>query len=209
MVELKSVCEKIQIGPFGTQLHQEDYQDSGIPIINPKHIKGSMIFPEERISIEKANSLSQYYLRKGDVIMARRGEMGRVAYIDEEQNGWFCGTGSLFIRLKENYEGKLYQVFFRNQETVNYLEKASRGVTMANLNLDIIQNLPIPNIPNDVQQEILNNIKQEQQLVNANKELIKIYEQKIKDEINKLWQPGKKEKVYEVVEDEVSIVAEG
>jgi hypothetical protein len=43
---------------------------------------------------------------------------------------------------------------------------------------------------------------------NANKELIKICEQKIKDEINKLWQPGKKEALYEV-EEEVSMVAEG
>jgi hypothetical protein len=31
-------------------------------------------------------------------------------------------------------------------------------------------------------------LEQEQQLINANKELIKMYEQKIKDEINKLWQ---------------------
>jgi hypothetical protein len=36
-------------------------------------------------------------------------------------------------------------------------------------------------------------IEQEQQLINANKELIQIFEQKIKDEINRLWQAAKKE----------------
>ncbi|MEO8721436.1 MAG: hypothetical protein ABI372_10040 [Ginsengibacter sp.] len=38
-----------------------------------------------------------------------------------------------------------------------------------------------------IQQKIVTWIEQEQQLANANKELIKIYEQKIKDEIDKLW----------------------
>jgi len=206
-VKLGEVCEVIQIGPFGTQLHQEDYKDFGIPIINPKHIKDFRIFPQERISKEKADSLSQYYLRKGDVIMARRGEMGRVAFIDDAQDGWFCGTGSLIIRLKKNYNGKLYTRFFSDANTVKYLEKSSRGVTMANLNLDIIQNLPIPNIPKSEQQKIVKEIEQEQQLVNANKELIKIYEQKIKDEINKLWQPAVKE--YKIEEEKLTVAAEG
>ncbi len=66
--------------------------------------------------------------------------------------------------------------------------------------------LPFPTM--QVQLEIIENISQEQKLVNGNKELIKIFEQKIKDEINKLWQPGKKEEVYEVEEGEVSMVAE-
>jgi type I restriction enzyme M protein len=45
--------------------------------------------------------------------------------------------------------------------------------------------IPVPTL--DEQKIIVNQIEKEQQLVNANKELIKIYEQKIKDEINKLW----------------------
>lgn len=59
---------------------------------------------------------------------------------------------------------------------------------MANLNLDIIENMPIPKIPLSEQQEIVTLIEQEQQLVNANRQLIALYEQKIKTEINKLWE---------------------
>jgi len=47
--------------------------------------------------------------------------------------------------------------------------------------------LKIPNISTDVQNQIVNQIEKEIQLVNANHELISVFEQKIKDEINKLW----------------------
>ena len=56
------------------------------------------------------------------------------------------------------------------------------------------------------QQEIVTRIEQEQQLVNGNKQLIELYEQKIKDEINKLWQAAPKE--YEMTEEKLSIAAE-
>ncbi len=58
-----------------------------------------------------------------------------------------------------------------------------------------------------MQQQIVNHIEREQQLINANKDLIKIFEQKIKDEINKLWQSGAKE--YAIEDGRVSRVAEG
>ncbi|MBK8141473.1 MAG: restriction endonuclease subunit S [Chitinophagaceae bacterium] len=187
MVELGEVCEKIQIGPFGTQLHKEDYVDFGIPIIKPKHIKDSIIHPQEMIAIDKAKTLPQYTLKEGDISMGRRGEMGRAAYIHAEQDGWFCGTGSLFVRLKGEYDGKLYSMFFSDSETVNYLEKSSKGVTMANLNLDIIQRLPIPKISLSEQQTIVKAIEEEIQLVNANKRLIQIFEEKIKTKIGQVW----------------------
>ena len=40
------------------------------------------------------------------------------------------------------------------------------------------------------QNRLMAQIEKEQALVNANKELIRIYEQKIKDEIAKVWGEG-------------------
>lgn len=34
------ISESIQTGPFGSQLHEADYVDGGIPLINPAHIIG-------------------------------------------------------------------------------------------------------------------------------------------------------------------------
>ncbi|MDA8118825.1 MAG: N-6 DNA methylase, partial [Gammaproteobacteria bacterium] len=38
MVELGELCEAIVTGPFGSALHQSDYVDDGIPVINPANI---------------------------------------------------------------------------------------------------------------------------------------------------------------------------
>lgn len=56
---------------------------------------------------------------------------------------------------------------------------------MATLGFIREQKIALPDI--SIQHQIIAQIEKEQQLVDANKELIKIYEQKIKDEINKLW----------------------
>ncbi len=44
---------------------------------------------------------------------------------------------------------------------------------------------PIP--PISVQQEIVAQIEAEQEMVNANKKLIEIFEQKIKDKLSEVW----------------------
>jgi type I restriction enzyme S subunit len=152
--KLANVTNRIQIGPFGSQLHKSDYTKNGIPIINPKHIKDQKIYPHENISKYKANSLPQYKLSKNDIILGRRGEMGRSAPISEKQNGWFCGTGSLFIRLNDNFLCELYSLIFSERRIVNHLENKSRGTTMTNLNSTILNNLPIQVIPYAEQQKI-------------------------------------------------------
>ncbi|MBK9510898.1 MAG: restriction endonuclease subunit S [Cytophagaceae bacterium] len=110
----RNVCEEIQIGPFGTQLHRHEYISNGIPLINPTHIQGGEIVPDLDLTItkEKFKELPNYHLKAGDVIMGRRGEMARCALIGEKENGWLCGTGSLFFRpnLKKINSQYLYWV---------------------------------------------------------------------------------------------------
>ena len=144
---LENLCELIQIGPFGTQLHEEDYVDGGIPLINPTHIKNNLIKANSAFSITPAKhvSLPQYHLQEDDLIMGRRGEMGRCAIVSKNEAGWLCGTGSLFLRLNKK---KVNPVYLHGVITSNsmrkHLERVAQGVTMANLNKAIVGNLQIP-----------------------------------------------------------------
>ena len=90
----------IKIGPFGSLLHKEDYIVGGHPLLNPSHIVDGRISPDNKLTIsdEKYKELSAYQLKTGDVVMGRRGEMGRCAVVSEE--GFLCGTGSILIRTK-------------------------------------------------------------------------------------------------------------
>jgi len=146
-VIVQNICEEIQIGPFGTQLHRHEYILNGIPIINPTHIQNGVIIPDMYLTISKAkfNELQNYHLKDGDVVMGRRGEMARCALIGNKEDGWLCGTGSLFFRpnLKKINSKYLYWVL-SNSYTKAFLEREAKGSTMSNLNLNIVRNIPIP-----------------------------------------------------------------
>ncbi len=137
---------KVQIGPFGTQLHKEDYVVDGIPLINPMHIQEGKIVANRAYTItkKKKDSLPNYILKEGDVIMGRRGEMARCGLVTEKEDGWFCGTGSLFLRPNTVLIDSKYLYCFLTGDTAkSYLEEKAGGTTMANLNLKIVNNMPI------------------------------------------------------------------
>ncbi len=144
--DLKDVA-RIQIGPFGTQLHKEDYVSGGIPLINPTHIGGGKIIPNENltITVEKHEELPEYHLRIGDIVMGRRGEMGRCAVVTDREHGWMCGTGSLYIRPQTQgvFSEYLYTVL-SSSAIKSYLESESLGATMPNLNKGIVGGIKIP-----------------------------------------------------------------
>lgn len=145
IISLEEVAEKIQIGPFGSQLHREDYIVGGIPLINPMHIIGGKIKPSEEYSItdKKIKELPRYILKTNDIIMGRRGEMARCALVTEKENGWFCGTGSLYIRPKSLVNPFFLFYVLSSAKTKSYLESESKGSTMSNLNLGILNKLPV------------------------------------------------------------------
>lgn len=161
MVKLGEVAEKIQIGPFGTQLHKSDYINGGIPLINPMHINNNKIQPDKSFSVseEKYKELSNYYLQKGDVVLGRRGEMGRCAVVSEKEDGMLCGTGSLYIRGGDALFADYLCRLLSSQKIILYFENASSGTTMSNLNRGIIENCEIPFPPLPDQHRIVQEIE--------------------------------------------------
>jgi len=143
---LEDIVSEIKIGPFGTLLHKADYIESGIPIINPKHMNNQKIIydPHTTISKQKAKDLSSYKLQDNDIILARRGEMGRTAPVTEKEIGWLCGTGSMIVRLKAGNLNGLYSLFLSSERVRKYLTENCKGTTMNNLNEAIVKKIPIP-----------------------------------------------------------------
>jgi type I restriction enzyme S subunit len=144
---LKQCTKGIQIGPFGSLLHQGDYVSGGVPLINPMHIQDGAIVPDHNQSVTagKHATLALYHLRQGDVIMGRRGEMGRCAIVGPEHDGFVCGTGSLFIRPDLDSATTLYLAAVLSSAAIRRkLERASLGATLPNLNRGIVENLEVP-----------------------------------------------------------------
>ncbi len=156
------LSESLQTGPFGSQLHSKEYVSGGIPVINPSNMRYSQIIPDLNCAIDKPTweRLKRHVLEIGDIIFARRGEMGRCALVTEKESGWICGTGSLRMRPKaEKTISEFLIMVLSAQGVAEYLSLMSVGSTMENLNTGILERLPIPLPPIDEQKKIMEFIK--------------------------------------------------
>lgn len=163
MVKLSELAD-IKIGPFGTLLHKEEYISDGHALVNPSHIINGKICCDMNLTIseEKYSKLKAYHLKKGDVILGRRGEMGRCAVV--EQEGLLCGTGSLFIRSKGQVNSDILQKIISFPSYKKTIEDKAVGQTMPNLNVPIVSSFMIPKIPMDAQEQYFRAVQQVEKL---------------------------------------------
>ena len=135
---------EISTGPFGSMLHKSDYVADGVPIINPKDIVGRKIIADKRISVEMAKKLETYKLSVGDIVIARRGEMGRCAALTNDEDGWICGTGCFIIRNNLHVFDTWLTWLLSSPYAVSFLVGSSIGTTMNNLNHGILNSFFVP-----------------------------------------------------------------
>ena len=136
----------IQTGPFGSQLHQSDYVDDGIPVIMPKDIVDGRIVSDSvaRVSEETALRLKRHQVQPRTILLPRRGEITKRAFIREDQAGWLCGTGCLQIALGGSGLVPEYLYYFLGlPEAVGWLEQHAVGTTMLNLSASIVSEFPV------------------------------------------------------------------
>ena len=164
IARLKTACKSLQTGPFGTQLHAEDYVEGEIPVVNPAHLANGKIVPDKRVSVdqETAERLAIHTLESGDVVFARRGEIGRCGLVTQQEVGWLCGTGSLQARPDKSILFSEYLVLIMtNTFAGTWLSLMSVGTTMDNLNTDIVGALTVPLPPFEEQVAIAASIESE------------------------------------------------
>lgn len=143
---------EIRIGPFGSLLHKEDYVSGGHALVNPSHIIDGQIVPDNELTVSdtKYTELSPYHLIPGDVVMGRRGEMGRCAVVEE--SGLLCGTGSLLIRTHGDLSADFIQKIISFPSFKRTIEDMAVGQTMPNLNVPIVSSFEIIKPPKSVQE---------------------------------------------------------
>ena len=146
----------LRTGRFGSSLHKTDYVEGATPVVNPMHIiKGRIVADfKTTVGTDVLDRLKEFRLEEGDVVMGRRGEMGRAAVARNQETGWLCGTGSLVLRQLGSLDPDFLQRFLSSPSVVMTLESASVGSTMVNLNQGILRELEIPVPPLNEQRRI-------------------------------------------------------
>jgi type I restriction enzyme S subunit len=181
---LKEFVDDISTGPFGSLLHKSDYEVGGIPLVNPINIVDRSVVPDERKAVGKATAkrLSRYALQEDDIVIGRRGEIGRCAVISADQAGWLCGTGSFFIRPSNETDPHFLGHLLRSQHYRKQLEQLSDRATMPSISNSDLANLVIA-VPAVQRQKKIVSLLDE--LVEETQRLESVYEHK-RSAINEL-----------------------
>lgn len=177
---LGDISLSIQTGPFGSQLHQSDYSDEGIPVVMPKDLVSGTISEESiaRVSKEHVERLGKHKIQKGDILYSRRGDVGRCAFTSEREIGWLCGTGCLKVRVdKGKVEPKFVFYQLQKTETIGWVVNHAVGSTMLNLNTSILSAVPVDIPQIEVQRKIVNILVTYDNLIENNRKQIKLLEE--------------------------------
>ncbi len=175
VLRLRDVAVSMQTGPFGSQLHANEYTPGGTPVINPSHMKAGRIEADSTSAIgpDKVRELKRHLLKRSDIIFARRGELGRCAVVTEQEEDWICGTGSLRMRPRSEIVNSAYLArLLLTRGVGEWLSLQSVGSTMDNLNTGILSRLPIPLPPRDEQDSIVGALPALQSPIDASRDRV-------------------------------------
>lgn len=144
MTQLKTIAD-IQTGPFGSQLHKEDYVETGTPIVTVEHL-GNRVFTEQnlpRVSDSDKARLIKYTLSTGDIIFSRVGSVDRCSYVDKSHDGWMFSGRCLRVRPTELVDSLYLYYYFCLEETKQFVRNIAVGATMPSINTKLLGEVEI------------------------------------------------------------------
>ena len=202
----------IQTGPFGSQLHKSDYVEEGIPCIMPTNIGQQLDIDVSNIAhINEidANRLNRHLVKEGDIIYARRGDIEKCAYISEKENGWFCGTGCLRLRINENNNPHFIAYYLSTQECKKWIVGNAVGTTMLNLNSSILKELPLYLPSKKTQSKIVSILKSLDDKIENNRKINENLEQQAQALFKSWFVDFEPFRDQPFVESELGMIPEG
>ena len=177
-IKLSELAE-IQTGPFGSQLHKEDYVVHGTPIVTVEHL-GSRKFTEQNlpcVSDKDKERLKKYVLKTGDIVFSRVGSVDRCSYVSAEYEGWMFSGRCLRVRPCEKLNPEYLYYFFLLEKTKQFVRNIATGATMPSINTKFMGEIPIRVPSLDAQNKIASILWMIDDKIELNKKINKNLEQ--------------------------------
>ena len=148
-----------QTGPFGSQLHEEDYVSEGTPIVTVEHL-GDINFTHQNlpfVSEADTKRLSKYILIEGDIVFSRVGSIDRNVYVDKNHEGWMFSGRCIRVRADKNKVNPRYlSYYFKQNSFKKMMMNLAVGATMPSLNTKIMNSIELDLLPRENQDKIAN-----------------------------------------------------
>jgi len=143
-------------------------------------------FIDGSVPVVGSNGIIGYHNEKKEkgpgVITGRSGTIGKVHYIDYDYY-WPHNT-ALFVKEFNDNDRKFIKFLL---ESLDLKSLGDNVAAVPSLDRKNAHRISVSLPPLDVQKQIVSRIEEEQQIVDANKKLIELYQGKIKEKIDEVW----------------------
>lgn len=151
-------------------------------------ISDSFTLKNKPVFINTFDDIDNFLIKKHDVFITRSGSVGKSFIALEDMQAVFA---SYLVRLRFNqsFINPLYFLYYSN--TDNYwsqVGKLTDVLTQPNLNAEKMKMIEMPLPPLHIQQEIVGRLEQEHKMIDSQKEIINLFEAKIQNKLNSIWQ---------------------
>lgn len=134
-------------GPFGSDLKNEEYVESGIPVIQLNSIKEGKLRLNnfKYVTDEKASSLFRHTAFPGDLVIAKMAApIARSAVVPDTFEKYIIVADCIKLKTKKHQNVSFINYVMNTPFIVAQAERFANGTTRSRVNLGIIKNLVIP-----------------------------------------------------------------
>ncbi len=189
-VKLGEVCDVIS----GFSFNSKDFsKDNPIKVIKITNVGVKKFINEETGNLPKSY-LKKYYkfiANSGDIVISLTRSIIsqglKVASVPKHWDNSLVNQRVALIKEKGKIDKRFIFAYLSSENTYLYVKERAKSLMQPNLSINDLKKLPIPNPPSNIQKQIASEIEKEQKIIDQLKELIKIYEKKIKDKIAEVW----------------------
>ena len=189
VIELGRVCKFVR-GPFGGSLKKEIFVEKGYKVYEQKNaIQNNFTVGKYYITFDKFQEMKRFEVKTGDLIISCSGTMGKIAIAPQSIERGIINQALLKLTPNYNKTNSMYIKLILETPNIQikYFQNTS-GAAIKNVSsVKYLQTIKIPLPSIEIQQQIITKIEREQKIIDSNKELITIFENKIKDKIAEVW----------------------
>ena len=134
--------------------------------------------------------MKRFEVFPGDMLVSCSGTMGKVAIVPENNKQGIINQALLKLTpFKDKIDTLFLKYLLEGDEIQNKYFRNQPGVAIQNVaSVSTLKTMQIPLPPLETQREIVTRIETERAIVHGNRELIRLYEEKVKKVIERVWE---------------------